>query len=268
MQSKHLILALLLILLPAPGVMADDEANPVLARVNGVPITLKELEFFLSRQEKQMQPPQALAEMVSVELLVQAARNEDMLKDFSLAHEIRHNRSNLIASHYLTRFIRSVEVNDQLLRERYNEQYLQAGPSLEYNASHILVASESAAIDLIEQLKKGADFGELARAHSTGPSGPSGGALGWFKQGDMVAPFATATAQLEAGSFSTTPVKTQFGWHVILLNQTRELAPPDFASVKAELGSALVAEQISSRMRDLREQANIEFMIPKPADQE
>jgi peptidyl-prolyl cis-trans isomerase C len=263
MYPFRITFILLLSLLSCLPLHAEDQANPVLTRVNGVEITLKQLEFFLSKQQNAMSPQQALAEMVSVELLVQAARNENMLKNLTLSHEIRHSTSNLIASHYLTRFIESIKIDEALLQELYQQQYLQGAPDLEYNAAHILVGDEAGAKDLIEQLKQGADFAELARAYSTGPSGVEGGALGWFKQTDMVAPFADATAGLEPGHFTQQPVQTRFGWHVIQLNQIRELTPPEFQTVKSQLRTELVAQRISQMIRDLHSRASVVYAAPK-----
>jgi peptidyl-prolyl cis-trans isomerase C len=107
-------------------------------------------------------------------------------------------------------------------------------PVEEFNASHILVETEEEAQALIDALGEGADFAELAAENSIGPSGPNGGQLGWFTAGMMVPEFEVAVFELEAGEVSA-PVQTQFGWHVILLNDTREQAPPTLEDVRAEL---------------------------------
>ena len=253
-----------LCLLTSSAAFATEPAkgSPVLARVNGVGITVKELEFFLSKQEQQMSPQQGLAEMINVELLVQAARNADAMKNEGLALEIQHSTSNLIATHYLRRFLTGLSISEDDLYQRYQADYVKGVSGLEYNANHILVESEEQARDLIKQLQAGGDFAELAQQHSTGPSGKNGGALGWFKKTDMVAPFAEATAALEPGKIAADPVQTQFGWHVIKLNETRKLTPPEFQAVRQQLNTRIAAENISDMIRSLHEKASIEFVEP------
>lgn len=127
------------------------------------------------------------------------------------------------------------------LREAYDARYGDVTPEQEFNASHILVATQEEALELVEELKGGADFAELAKSRSTGPSGPNGGALGWFGAGMMVPEFETAVMALEPESVSD-PVQTQFGWHVIRLNETRAKDAPAFESVREAL-----ADEVSER---------------------
>jgi peptidyl-prolyl cis-trans isomerase C len=237
----------------------DQPENPVLARVNGVDITMQEVKHFIERQQKQVNPQQALMEMVNVELLTQAAKNEGMMEDETLALEIKHNTSGLIASHYLNNYLNKLEITDEELHKRYKKEYESGAQGLEYNANHILLATEEEAIDLIKQLDKGGDFEALAKEKSTGPSGKNGGALGWFKSGDMVAPFFDAASKLKPGSHSDTPVQTQFGWHVIKLNETRKIKAPEFETVKDQLSNTIAAESIRSMLKALLEKSSVEF---------
>ena len=101
-------------------------------------------------------------------------------------------------------------------------------PPKEFKARHILVETQSEANSIVAELEGGANFAELAKTKSTGPSGPNGGDLGWFSPNQMVQPFSQAVAALEDGAFSKTPVQTQFGWHVILREDSREATPPTF----------------------------------------
>jgi peptidyl-prolyl cis-trans isomerase C len=238
----------------------DTQAeNPVMARVNGVDITMQEVKHFIERQQKQVTPQQALMEMVNVELLTQAAKNEGLMKDEVLTLEIKRNTQGLIASHYLNNYLNKLEITDDELQKRYKQEYESGEQGLEYNANHILLKTEEEARDLIKQLDKGGDFEALAKEKSTGPSGKNGGALGWFKSGDMVAPFFEAASKLKPGSYSTDPVQTQFGWHVILLKETRKIEAPAFETVKDQLSNALAAESIRSMLKALHEKSTVEF---------
>lgn len=245
----------------SPIFAASDEQpeNPVLARVNGVDITMQEVKHFLQGQKKQVNPQQALMEMVNVELLAQAARNEGMMKDETLTLAIKHNTQSLIASHYLNNFLNKLEITDDELLKRYKQKYESDDQALEYNANHILLKTEEEAKEVIKQLDKDADFAELAKEKSTGPSGKNGGSLGWFQTADMVAPFSEATSKLKPGSHSSAPVKTQFGWHVILLNETRKIEPPKFEAVKQQISTTIASESIRDMVKALHEKANVEL---------
>ncbi len=255
------LLQLIIFMALAPFFMLShaESSNPVLARVNGVDITENEVKHFISKQVKSIPAQVALQEMINVELLAQAARNENLMKDETLQLEIKRTTSALIASHYLQEHLRKLEISEQALKQRYEKEYLNKPQNVEYNANHILVKSETEAQDIIKQLQGGAEFAELAKSLSIGPSGKDGGALGWFKSTDMVAPFSQATMKLKAGEYSTEPVKTQFGWHVIFLNDIRTIEPEPFEAVKKQLSTAIAAESISNKLKVLRDKAFIKL---------
>ena len=130
------------------------------------------------------------------------------------------------------------EVTEDDLRALYDVEFAATVPAPEFNASHILVDSEETAASLVTQIEDGADFAELSKTHSTCPSGPRGGALGWFGLGQMVPEFEQAVLGLEVGAVYA-PVQTQFGWHVVTLNERREQSAPAFEYVRAELEGQL-----------------------------
>jgi len=130
---------------------------------------------------------------------------------------------------------------------------------LEYKAAHILVETEAAALDLIDKVNAGEEFAALARDFSTGPSGPGGGDLGWFGKGMMVPPFEQAVIELEVGEVSK-PVKTDFGWHVILLNETRAVESPALEDVREMLVEDLRRAAVEAEMAILRSQADIKLI--------
>ncbi len=133
-------------------------------------------------------------------------------------------------------------LTDEVLQAAYDEKFADAEPTKEFNASHILVETEDEAKTLVTELEGGADFAELAKEKSTGPSGPNGGELGWFGAGMMVKEFEDVVMGMEVGAVSA-PVQTQFGWHVIRLNETRMKDAPPLADVREELADE-VQQQI------------------------
>lgn len=265
MKLKLSQLSLLAVLLAPMLVSAAEETsdNPILARVNGVGISVQEVRHFLQAQEGQATPDRALQEMINVELVVQAARNEGLVNDEILQLEIKRTTSGLIASHYLQTLLSKLEISEETLKARYEKEYVQGTQAQEYNANHILVKTEDEARDVIRQLDEGGKFSELAKTLSIGPSGKNGGELGWFKAEDMVAPFSDAAIQLKSGEYSKQPVQTQFGWHIILLNEMRQQAIPEFETVQQQLSTAIASESISAKIKALQEAAKIEFN-PEP----
>ncbi len=252
---------LTLVLLPLVSLAEDKAASedPVMATVNGVPITRSEVMHFVSKQPRQLTPEVALRELINVELVNQAARKENLLQDPTLQLEIKRNTSALIASTYLKQHLDKLEITDEQLAARYQSDYVAGNTALEYNANHILVKTQEEAREIITQLENGGDFQELAKTLSTGPSGKKGGALGWFKKDDMVAPFSLATQTLQPGNYSKEPVQTQFGWHVILLNETRKSDPPSLDTVSQQLANSIAADSLKARLEDLHNSSTIEF---------
>jgi len=151
-------------------------------------------------------------------------------------------------------FLAKNQATNQEVFNAYEEQIALVS-SKEFKARHILVETQSAAVALIEELQGGADFIELAQEHSTGPSGPSGGDLGWFTAQSMVKPFSDAVATMEVGAFTTSPVQTQFGWHIILLDETRDGAPPPLESVSDVIKQELAQQKFQEFMLGLRSES-------------
>lgn len=236
-------------------------AETVVASINGTDITVGHLILAydsLPDNYKSIPTEQLyqglLEQMIQQTLLSQAASNPD-------APAVRYaieNEKRLMLAGVAVNDLTDAQVTQDALRAKYADIYGAEGVDLgmEYKAAHILLETEDAAKDMIDRLSKGADFAELARAHSTGPSGPNGGDLGWFGDGMMVAEFETAVKALEPGAISA-PVQTQFGWHVIQLNDTRPVTAPEFEEVQAELAADLQREVVETRIRELQEGATI-----------
>ena len=146
------------------------------------------------------------------------------------------------------------------LRQAY-DQLVEQSQQTEYKARHILLDDKDKAQALIEQLNAadGAGFAELAEEHSLGPTAEKGGDLGWFDARRMVKPFADAVAEMEPGAYSQQPVQTQFGWHVILLEETRAAEPPSFEQAKPQLTNMLRQQKVAEALTELRNAAEVEL---------
>ncbi|HHB80329.1 MAG TPA: peptidylprolyl isomerase [Aliiroseovarius sp.] len=240
--------------------MAEVDADTVLAMVNGAAITVGHVVATRSALPEQYQslPDQVLFEGI-LEQLIQQTLLSQAIGELSRKTELEleNERRALIAGEKLDE-VMSEALTEEALQKLYDETYANAEPETEYNASHILVETKEEGEALIQQLNEGADFAELAKTNSTGPSGPGGGALGWFSGGMMVEPFETAVMALKAGDISAEPVQTQFGWHVIKLNETRDKPAPALADVAEELVQKLQDNAVEAAVTKLLETADVE----------
>ena len=239
---------------------AAQEADTVLATVNGNEITLGHIIVARSQLPEQYQalPDEVLLEGILEQLVQQAVvasvAEEEISTSMLLALE--NERRALLAAMALD-IVGNADVSEDALQAAYEEQFGATEAATEYNASHILVDTEDEALELIEALEGGADFAELAQERSTGPSGPNGGQLGWFSAGMMVPDFEQAVFALDVGEVSA-PVLTQFGWHVILLNETRLQAAPSLEDVRAELTESVRVARVDAYIEDLTNGAVID----------
>jgi peptidyl-prolyl cis-trans isomerase C len=235
----------------------------VIATVNGQPITQAELDIYKTQRKSPSSDPEANAdevimkELVSLELMRQDAIKKGLDKQPMVIATIEQQERTALAGAAIQDFMSNNPVTDEDARKVYDEK--MSTPSREFNARHILVKEKEEAEAIIKLLDSGSDFSELAKEKSTGPSGPKGGELGWFNETQMVAPFAEATAQLEKGQYTKTPVQTQFGWHVIILDDSRESTPAPFDDVKDRIKMLLVNQKMQQHVEDMRNTATIEM---------
>ncbi|MEM6595001.1 MAG: peptidylprolyl isomerase [Pseudomonadota bacterium] len=247
--------ACLIVSLAAPAVAQD--ADTVLATVNGKDITLGHLIAIADSLPPQFQ--QLPDEQLFNGLLEQFIRQQAIATragdnpSRALRLQVEAQEAALIATTIVSK--RSAVIEEDV-RAEYERIYVNAAPAPELNASHILVATEAEALSLVAQLAEGADFSELAKTFSTGPSGPNGGNLAWFEMGQMVPPFEAAALALEVGEVSG-PVETQFGWHVLTLNDRREASVPAFEAVRDGLFDQLAEERAQSVLDAALEAATI-----------
>lgn len=249
---------------PAPAV---KDTSAVAATVNGAPITEAVLNLYQEQMKGRvpggkMNRKAVLEEVINLELASQSGEKEGLAADTHTQLQIDQQRRAVVASAAIQRFLKANPISDEDLHKLYDEQVPKGS---EYKARHILVDDEAKAKELIKALDGGADFSELAKKNSTGPSGKSGGELGWFSPKQMVAPFSEAAAKLEKGSYTKEPVKTQFGWHIIMLDDVRDTTPPAFDQVKPQLQAFMQKQRVQQYISGLRQGAKIEIKEQAPA---
>jgi len=194
----------------------------------------------------------AIDELTSIYLVSNLPRAAELGKTPELRAQIELQERALLFNAFAQEFLAANQPTEQEIFNVYEEQ-VALSPQQEFKARHILVESQAAASALITELQGGADFAELAKANSTGPSGPSGGDLGWFPAQAMVAPFSAAVAALEDGAYTAEPVQTQFGWHVILREDSRDAAPPPLASVRDVIVQRIGQQKFQEFLSGLRD---------------
>lgn len=240
----------------------DKSADDVVATVNGKPITKMSLTMYARQRggdhSGSVDQQALINEVVTRELLYQKAVANGIDKDPQVKAALQNEKRNLLANVVIQDLLQQEHPSDAELKAAYKAQIKNMGKT-EYKARHILVKTEDEAKDVIAQLDKGADFAKLAKEKSIGPSGKNGGDLGWFSPDNMVKPFADAAAALKVGSYSKTPVHTQFGWHVIKLEDTRPISPPSFDDLKSQLLSNWRNKMISAYLDKLRSEADVKI---------
>lgn len=263
-MPKHLTFlpALALSAVISTTAMADSapDADTVVASVNGEEITLGHVIMAGATLPEQYQqvPADVLYNAILDQLIQQTALVQSREGDVPAVVEISldNERRSLLAADAIETAMDGIGSEDDI-RAAYDAKYSEGDGEVEFNASHILVETKEDADAIKAELDEGADFAETAKARSTGPSGPSGGELGWFSDGQMVPEFQEAVNTLESGQVSD-PVQTQFGWHVIILNDKRDKEAPELEAVAEELLAELRQNAIEDRIEELTSKAKIE----------
>ncbi len=260
MQRTLLALCTSALLCTASLAFADGTDSPTIATVNGETITLidreTQSEQFVARGQ-QATDEQVLDELISLELMRQEAIKQGLDKTPKMAAEMKIMRARVLANTLLNDFTSTIDTSDEALKAEYEQQVAQSNVE-EFKASHILLEDEAKAKEIIAELDAGADFAEAAKKYSTGPSSENGGDLGWFDSGAMVPEFSAATAQLEVGKYSAAPVKTEFGFHIIQLDDKRSKAPQPFESVKEQVRGMMMRNKVAEYVDALHAAAAIE----------
>lgn len=226
--------------------------------VNGVDIEKQTVDFYIETRTQQL-PDQVSAEeraalldeLIDIYLITTQERANEIANDPRVAAQAELQYRGLLAQAVAADFLVNNAATDEEIFEEYTKQ-LELQPPKQYKARHILVETQSDAVAIITELDGGADFEELAKTRSTGPTGPNGGDLGWFSPERMVKPFSDAVVALEDGNYSEAPVQTQFGWHVILREESRDNEPPPLDSVRDTIKQRVEQTKLQNYIESLR----------------
>jgi peptidyl-prolyl cis-trans isomerase C len=242
----------------------DDALGPSqVALVNGQPIAESVLRVYaLATERKNLEEltpevrQRLIDDLIGVELLSQQAEKDGLTSSRTLAAQLEMQRLQLVARSMATDYLQKNPPTEAELQALYEENV----PTLtvqQFKARHILVETRAEAEGVIAELRAGGDFAGLARQRANGPTGPNGGALDWFTADSMPAPFANAVRGMSVGSYSTEPVQTDFGFHVILLEDTRQEEPPALADIRDQLVGAVERKHLEDYIKQLREAATV-----------
>lgn len=236
--------------------------NKPLATVNGKPITHQEYESFVREHMKgnsaKVDQKKVLNEMISRELVYQDAVKQGLDKDPEVLKKLEEMKVNLVLGAALDKVVSKAAITDAELKKMYDSKVADFNVK-EYKARHILLKTKEEAEKVITELDMGADFADLAKKKSTGPSGKKGGDLGWFAPQQMVPEFSAALVKLKKGKYTKQPVQTKFGWHVIKLEDTRQAEPPSFDAVKPQLRQVAKQQRVNDYLQSLKTKADIKF---------
>jgi peptidyl-prolyl cis-trans isomerase C len=245
---------------------ADNKAasaSPPVATVDGQNIDRDLYNFYAkgvtNKPANELTPEQrdqVLDNLIRAKVIAEQADKDGTTKDANTAALIELSRLNVIQQAVSEKYLRDRNASEQELRAEYETQVAQL-PKLEYHARHILVATEAFAGKIVAELEKGAKFEDVAKRESM-DSKENGGDLGWFTPDRMVKPFADAVVALKPGEYTHAPVQTQFGWHVIKLEETRDVAAPPFENVKQRVEQMVQAKKFKEYVDGLMKTAKVE----------
>jgi peptidyl-prolyl cis-trans isomerase C len=247
---------------PAEAEKPVAEADRV-ATINGKPLSRAEFDFYVETVSRQSgreisaeERGQLLDQYIGMKVAEEKAEQEGAVKDAKVAGQLAQARTNVLVDAHLQNYLKAHPVTDEEMKKEYDEQVAQL--PREYRARHILVDDKAAADAITKQLQNGADFAKLAKQKSKDSSGKDGGDLGWFNAGSMVKPFADAVATLQPGQMTDQPVQSQFGWHIIKLEETRATAAPPYEEVKDRVRAFVQRKKLQTYLDDLRKGAKVE----------
>ena len=259
-------LATALTIMVAPmQVSAQDASDKVILKFDGAEIRQSDFDLFqeLDPQFEQLQGAQKqlaiLSALIDVKSLAKKATADKMDQDAVFQKRLEFLKDRSLHNAYFQKNV-IANISDEEVKARFEKEIAAIEPEQELRARHILVKTAEEANAIIAELDGGADFVELAKTKSTGPSGPQGGDLGFFGKGQMVPPFEAAAFALEAGAYTKTPVQTQFGFHVIKLEEKRDRPLPKFEEVQDQMRQVVLRERYLETVKEARSLSNVEIL--------
>ncbi len=233
------------------------------AMVNGQPVSQTLFDLFANQHQQQTGKPltkeertRLITQLVDLELLAQNARKKGLDQKPDVNGQLLAQYTTTLAQADVRDHMQNVKISQAEIEKAYKQRVANMSGK-EYKARHILLKTKAEAEAVIKQLDHGANFAKLAKEKSTGPSASQGGQLGWFSPQDMVPNFSHAVEQLKPGHYTEKPVKTRFGWHVILLEATRKQTKPSLADLRDSITQTLQRQKVEQYIQQLRKQAKI-----------
>jgi peptidyl-prolyl cis-trans isomerase C len=255
----------------APGLAPAQEDqvgdDTLIATINGEPYKLDLFRVFYAQRLQQANAQnspefqeRAFNEFMNLVVAAQDAEARKLGERTDVQAALELQRMMVLSNAALQAIAAETEVTDEELEQAY-EQFKEQAKRTEYKARHILVDDQKKAQELAKQVtkKKGKNFEELAKENSLGPTADKGGDLGWFDARQMVKPFADAVDKLEPGQWTEEPIQTQFGWHVILLEETRDAEAPSLEDARNNLEAAIKRQKVATKLGELRNQAQVDL---------
>jgi peptidyl-prolyl cis-trans isomerase C len=242
-------------------------ADVVIATVNGDEIMKSTLDGYLAILKKSGKSDReaAVNDLVATEIALQEAKKTDILERPETKKAISDFTRNVLLKTWTKEKVESFEIDEAAIKAAYEERVTKLA-SKEFNARHILLKTEDEAKAVIKEVDGGAEFAKVAKEKSTGPSGSNGGSLGWFKAQTMVPAFANAVKEMKKGEVSKEPVKTQFGYHVIKLEDSRDAKLPTMESLKPQLTRVISQKKMLAYMEDLKKTADVKITLPEETE--
>ena len=260
------LVAKIILTLSITAASAKDLNNIVAAKVNDHIISAQDVLNVINTlpQNIKKKPlpeiyPRVVNELINQYLITKQAYNEKLDLDQKVINLVKKSQDKILAKYWLNNYIKN-ETKEEKIKTFYNNYLKSFQKYKEANASHILVKNNEEARAIIKKINNKAKFSELAKTHSTGPSGKNGGNLGWFGPGQMVKEFEQATFSLEKGEISQEPVKTKFGFHIIKLNDIRDAKPKKLEEIKQNIIDKITKISLSNLENKIRNNQKIKIV--------
>ncbi|WML91270.1 peptidylprolyl isomerase [Thiothrix lacustris] len=251
----------------ATSLYAADENKVTVATVNGTAITQDTLNNVMGMvggmPGAQVDKKSILDDLIITELARQEANKAGLTDRPEIQEKIKEATDRIVLNTWTQEKATSFKPTDDELKKAYEDR--TSGEKIEYKARHILMKTKAEADGIIKELDNKVDFADLAKKSSDGPSASQGGDLGWFKPSTMVKPFADAVAKMEPGTYTKKPVQTDFGWHVIKLEERRDVKPPELETLKPQLEREYQQKKMLAYMDELKAKADIKVTLPAEA---
>lgn len=257
------LVAKIILVLSIKSVSAKEPSSIVAAKINNHVISaqdvLNAINTLPQNVKKRPLPeiyPRIVNELINQYLITKRAYEEKIDLDTNVINLIQKSKDQILAKYWLNNFVRN-ETREEKINQFYDNYLKSFSGFKEANASHILVKTREEAISIIEKLNKQSNFSELARIHSTGPSGKNGGELGWFAPGQMVKGFENATFALKKGEITQEPVETKFGFHIIKLNDIRDAKPKKLDEIRENIIDQITKNSLANLEKKIRKNHEI-----------